>query len=90
LKNVERHEVPNKNGMPVELNPFVTPECSGISALVSCVVRCSLDMSLPLYVAHNPLADAPLPLGVFGKTAEEWQAVPLDGVQGEFSLSRVR
>ena len=45
--HVERHEVPNKNGSSVELYPFITPECSGISALVSCVVGCSPDMSLP-------------------------------------------
>jgi len=88
--HVERHGVPNKNGAEVELYPFITPECSGISALVSCVVGCSPDLSLPLYVAHNPLADVPLPLGVLGDAAEEWQAVPLEGLPGEFSLSRVR
>jgi hypothetical protein len=85
-----RHEVFNRNAKPVMLYPFITPECSAISALVSCDVGCSPDMSLPLYVAHNPLANVPLPLGVLGEIAEEWQAVQLDGLPGEFSLSRVR
>lgn len=88
--HAERHTVSNTNGAEVELYPFITRECSGISALVSCVVGCSPDLSLQLYVAHNPLADVPLPLGVFGDTAEEWQAVPLEGSPLEFSLSRVR
>lgn len=87
--HVERHKVPNKNGAEIELYPFITPECSGISALVSCVVGCSPDLSLPLYIAHNPLAKVPLPLGILGDTTEEWQAVPLAGSPENFSLSRV-
>ena len=88
--HAERHEVPNKNGQPVALYPFITPECSNISAVITCVVACSPDLSLPLYIAHNPLADVALPLGVFGDTAEEWQAVAADGGTGGFDLSRVR
>jgi len=88
--HVERHRVCNANGAYVELYPFITPECSRISALVSCVVGCSPDLSLPLYVAHNPLADVPLPVGVLGDTAEEWQAVRLESSPGEFSLRRVK
>jgi len=87
--HAERHEVPNRNGQPVPLYPFITPDCSSISALVTCITACSPDLSLPLYVAHNPLANVPLPLGVFGHAAEEWRAVPVDGKPGEFSLSHV-
>ncbi|WP_294569659.1 hypothetical protein [uncultured Arthrobacter sp.] len=88
--NAERHEVANKNGQPVPLYPFITPECSGISALITCVEVCSPDLSLPLYIAHNPMAAVRIPLGTFGESAEEWQAVQVDGKPGEFSLTRVR
>lgn len=87
--HVERHEIFNKNGADIKLYPFITPECSGISAVVSCVVGCSPDLSLPLYVAHNPLAKVPLPFGALGDTTEEWRAVPLEGSPGNFCLSRV-
>jgi hypothetical protein len=86
----ERHEVPNKNGQPVPLYPFITPECSGISALITSDTACQPDLTLPLYIAHNPLADVPIPLGLFGDTSEEWQAVPVKGAVGEYNLSRVR
>lgn len=85
-----RYEITKPNGSPVSLHPFITPECSGISALISCTTSYSPDMRLPLCIAHNPLAAVPIPLGLFGEAAEEWQAVPVGGVVGEFSLSRVR
>ena len=86
----ERHAVNNGNGAPVELYPFLTPECSGISALVTCVDGCPADGNLQLYVAHNPLAAVPIPSGLFGDTAEEWEAVPVEGAGSDFSLRRSR
>jgi len=84
----ERHGISNRNGKPIELYPFITPECSGISALVTCVDGCPSGGGLQLYVAHNPLAAVPIPLGLFGDTVEEWEAVPIEGARGEFSLRR--
>jgi hypothetical protein len=85
-----RHEIANVNGSPVSLCPFTTPKYSGISALITCTTSCSPEMCLPLYIAHNPFAAVPIPLGFFGETAEEWQAKPVDEASGMFSLSRVR
>jgi hypothetical protein len=90
MKQGERHEVLNLNGSSVPLYPFITTECSGISALITCTTSFSPDMSLPLFIAHNPLAAVPIPLGLFGKTANEWQAVPVDDAPGELIISRVR
>ena len=86
----ERHGIAKRNGKTVELYPFITPDCSGISALVTCVDGCLPGGGLQLYVAHNPLAAVPIPPGIFGDTAEEWEAVPIEGVSGEFSLRRSR
>ena len=86
----ERHAVRNRNGRNVALYPFITPECSGISALITCVDACPSQGGLRLYVAHNPLAAAPIPLGLFGDRAEEWQAFPVENATGEFSLVRSR
>ncbi len=83
----ERHTVSNRNGQPVGLYPFITPECSGISAVVSCVEACPADGCLQLYVAHNPMASVPIPVGLFGKKAHEWKAVPVEGASGEFTLT---
>jgi hypothetical protein len=88
--HAERHEVRNVNGKTVSLYPFLIPDYTGISALITCVEGCSPDLSLPLYIAHNPLAAVPIPVGLFGGAAEEWQAEPVAGGLGEFSLSRVR
>ena len=86
--HAERHEISNKNGRPIELYPFISPECSGISALVTCVDGCPSHGGLQLYIAHNPLATVPIPLKLFGDKSEEWVAVPVEGVSGEFSLGR--
>ena len=86
----ERHGIANRNGKTVELYPFITPECSGISALVTCVDGRPSEGSLQLYVAHNPLAAVPIPLGLFGGAAEEWDAVPVEGASGDFILRRSR
>ena len=88
--HAERREIFNKNGRPIPLYPFLTPDCSRISASITSDTACSPDLSLPLYIAHNPLASVPIPLGLSGDTSEEWQALPADGAVGEFSLSRVR
>ena len=55
--HAERYEVRNKSGQPVSLYPFISPECSGISALITSDTACSPDLTLPLYIAHNPLAN---------------------------------
>jgi hypothetical protein len=84
----QRHAVAYRNGQPVPLCPFIKSECVGISALVTCVTSCSPDLSPALSIAHNPLATVAIPLGLLGDAAEEWQAMPVDGVTG--GLSRVR
>lgn len=86
----ERHEVSNRNGATVGLYPFITPECAGISALVTCVDGCPSEGGLQLYIAHNPVAAVPIPTGLFGNAAEEWEAVQVNGVSGEFSLRQLR
>ncbi len=97
LGQAERHEViktkcetVESNPVTIELNPFVTLECSGISALVTCVDKCPPAGGLQLYVAHNPLATVPIPLGLFGDAAQEWEAVAIADGSGDYSLHRSR
>ena len=86
----ERFEIRTRNDSPVSLISFLLPDCADISALIGCSRGVEPDMSLPACIIHNPLARVPLPLGLLGAETEEWQAVPVDGVPGGFSLGRVR
>lgn len=85
----ERFEIRTRNNSPVSLVSFLLPDCADISALIGCSRGVEPDMSLPAFIVHNPLARAPLPLGLLGPEAEEWRAVPVEGVPGEFNLGRV-
>lgn len=85
----ERFENLTRNNSPVSLVSFLRPECAGISALIGCSQGIEPDMSLPACIVHNPLARAPLPIGLLGPETEEWRAEPIDGEPGEFRLGRV-
>ena len=67
----------NKNNAAVPTDLFYRPEYSGMTAVLGCHPLGSAGRLLPLKVAHNPLADAPIGLGTLGNLAEEWQATLL-------------
>ena len=70
---VRTHAV-KENAAAVGTAAFYDRSNAGISALVGCGsmrVECP---TLPLLVAHNPLADRPFPTGILGPHTREWAA----------------
>lgn len=65
-----RPEVSNANDSPVPTDNFLDPSYAGISAVLGSVRRHGMDGGLDVVVVHNPLARAPLPIGILGATRE--------------------
>lgn len=66
--------VENRNKAPVPKERFFRPEYSGVSAVLGCYPTVYADAMLPVQVAYNPLAKAPIAPGNLGRSAEEWIA----------------
>ena len=64
----------NRNDSLVPTEVFFDPGYSHVSAAIGCVPPALSRPELPVQVAYNPLAGAPLKSGLFGGSAEEWGA----------------
>jgi hypothetical protein len=83
--------VENRNKAPVLKERFFRAEFSGVSALLGCYSTVHATPMLPVQVAYNPRAQAPIAPGIFGSTAEEWVAdLVSEDVEGqEWSVHRL-
>jgi hypothetical protein len=62
--NTSRFAIENANNAPVPTTAFVNPTYAGISAVLGFSRNRSAKASLPVFVAHNPLAHVPVPFGM--------------------------
>lgn len=85
----EQFSVTNVNGAAVEKIAFLTCHHSHISALVGYAGLCDGGKYSPLCVVYNPFATAPIARGYFGAEVEEFEARPVDGVEGEWNLVNI-
>lgn len=77
LEGVEqtlRFAVEKKNCSLVPTEPFFRPDYAGVSAVLGCCAPMFGEPILPVQIAYNPLAIAPLLSGVLGRDAEEYVA----------------
>ncbi len=76
--NILRFLFKNHNGAVIRTEPFLNEEFSNVSAVLGCWPHMFAGPELPVHVVHNPLARVPIPLGTFGKEAEEWHAIKVE------------
>lgn len=66
--------VENRNKSPVYKERFFRPEFAGVSAVLGSCPSPHAPPMLPVQIAYNPLAQAPVAPGHLGSYAEEWCA----------------
>lgn len=83
--------VENRNKSLVPKERFYRPEFTGVSAVLGCCPSPHAAPMLPVQIAYNPLAGAPIAHGQLGLHAEEWMArlVARDSEGQDWSVERV-
>lgn len=95
LEGVEqtvRFAVEKKNGSFVPTGPFFRPDYVGVSAVLGCCAPMFGEPILPVQIAYNPLANAPLLSGVLGRDAEEYVVTLCEENEAgqEWEITRLR
>jgi hypothetical protein len=68
--NVPRHTIQKSNGQDITTGNFLSPSYANVSAIIGCYKKDMVNGTLPLTLVHNPLANVPLPRGIFGANKE--------------------
>jgi len=68
--NVPRHTIQKSNGQDIPTGNFLGPSYANVSAIIGCYKKDMVTGTLPLTLVHNPLANVPLPRGIFGANKE--------------------
>jgi type I restriction enzyme S subunit len=70
MQNLSRFAIPSAKGVDISTAAFLDPTFSNVSAVLQAHQRHTVEQGLSLSIVHNPLADVPLPTGLFGAHKE--------------------